>query len=135
MPHNRTRKNIAAPVALLFAASLSGCLGGGGDSEDSSASPTLPSSAKFSGTLTRQQASQGTAVVELVAANGTARTAPVSAQGQFEFSTEGLEAPLLLRARGQSGELAYAASTSLPGANGIVNINPCLLYTSPSPRD
>lgn len=124
MPHNRTRKNIAAPVALLFAASLSGCLGGGGDSEDSSASPTLPSSAKFSGTLTRQQASQGTAVVELVAANGTARTAPVSAQGQFEFSTEGLEAPLLLRARGQSGELAYAASTSLPGANGIVNINP-----------
>ncbi|MGB3070889.1 MAG: hypothetical protein WBC18_20200 [Ottowia sp.] len=122
------RRSLLASVVLT----ISAC-GGGGDGGNGNGTPEPPAG-KFSGTLVNEQVAQGT--VELLAANGVTRSAQTNAQGQFEFSLEGLEAPLLLRAQLPSGEVIYSASATLPASGNVLNIHPLtqLVTASLSPE-
>lgn len=113
-----TKKTLATAAVLML---LTACGGGGGGGSDPT--PSTPGNGKITGSVITENFSENSKTIELLSATGVTRVATADAQGNFEFTTEGLEAPLLLRLRLPSGEFMNAVSTSLPTGGGVININ------------
>ncbi|NTV95009.1 MAG: hypothetical protein HGA75_06275 [Thiobacillus sp.] len=89
---------------------LAGCGGGGGGGGTTTA---------ISGTAATGAALAGT--VDLIDANGVARSASISANGAFSLDTTGLSAPIVLRVTSSGGGILYSWADAV---TGVFNITP-----------